>query len=215
MPKYVKAKSDPAELRAAPRSSLVLRTAKVVCQNGEYACLVRDVSASGVGLRFFHHAPPEQRIFLELANGQIHPIERAWVKDNEAGYRAAAEIDVEEFIAEPSDHPHRAIRFRLERPVLVTVDGRDCRARLLDISRTGAKLTADLHWPIQGFVRFELAGFPVRYGHVLWRKGLDHGIVFQDAMPLDELAAHLLALQPFPDHSVEQHSANGWAIRAA
>lgn len=212
MPIETEATPDQTEQRTAARSSLVLRTAKVVCQSGEYPCVVRDVSAGGVGLRFFHDAPSEPRIFLELANGQIYPIEQAWVRGNEAGYRAASEIDVEDFVAERSDHPHRAIRYRLERPVLVTIDGRDCAARLVDISRTGAKLTAPIHWPVQGFVRFDLAGFPVRYGHVLWRKGFDHGIVFQDAMPLAELATHLHALQPFP---VEQHGANGWAIRAA
>lgn len=215
MPNEAEAQPVPTEQRTAARSSLVLRTAKVICQSGEYPCLVRDVSVGGIGLRFFHEAPPEQRIFFELANGQIHPIEQVWVRGCEAGYRAAAEIDVEEFVAERSDHPHRAIRFRLERPVLVTIDGRDCTARLLDISRTGAKLVASGHWPVQAFVRFDLSGFPVRYGHVLWREEFNHGIVFQDAMALDELARHLLALQPWPGHTAEQQGPNGWAIRAA
>lgn len=215
MPNQIEATPDPADLRAAPRSSLMLRTAKVVCQSGEYPCLVRDVSATGVGLRFFHDAPPETRIFLELANGAIHPIERAWSSGHDAGYRAASEIDVDEFIAEPSPHDHRQIRFRLERPVLVTLDGRDCRARMLDVSRTGAKLRADGEWPLQAFVRVEFAGFPVRYGHVLWRKDTNHGIVFQDAMPLGELARHLLAVQPYPEHLTEQTGPHGWAIRAA
>lgn len=199
------------ELRAAPRSSLMLRTAKVICQSGEYLCLVRDVSASGAGLRFFHAVPPEPRIFLELANGQIHPIERVWARESEAGYRFASEIDVEDFVAERSDHPHRAIRLRLERPVLVTVEGQDSRATLTDISRTGARIEAEQRWPLQAFVRLELDRFPIRYGHVRWREGTAHGIVFQNALPLGDLAQHLLALQPF----AEQAGPNGWAIRAA
>jgi hypothetical protein len=200
-----------AEQRAAPRSSLMLRTAKVVCQSGEYLCLVRDVSASGAGLRFFHAVPPEPRIFLELANGQIHPIERVWVRETEAGYRFASPIDVAEFIAERSDHPHRAIRLRLERPALVTVEGHDCLATLTDISRTGARIEGGYGWPLQAFVRLELAGFPIRYGHVRWREGTSHGIVFQNMLPLGDLAQHLLAAQPF----AQQSGANGWAIRAA
>lgn len=200
-----------AEQRAAPRSSLMLRTAKVVCQSGEYLCLVRDVSASGAGLRFFHAVPPEPRIFLELADGQIHPIERVWARENEAGYRFAAEIDVAEFITEHSDHPHRAIRLRLERPALVSVDGHDVQATLRDISRTGARIVAQQSWPLQAFVRLELAGLPIRYGHVRWREGTAHGIVFQNAMPLGDLALQLLALQPF----AEQPGQNGWTIRAA
>jgi hypothetical protein len=199
------------ELRAAPRSSLMLRTAKVICQSGEYLCLVRDVSASGAGLRFFHAVPPEPRIFLELANGQLHPIERVWARESEAGYRFASEIDVEDFVAERSDHPHRAIRLRLERPVLITVEGQDSRATLTDISRTGARIEAEQRWPLQSFVRLELDRFPIRYGHVRWREGTVHGIVFQNALPLGDLAQHLLALQPF----AEQAGPNGWAIRAA
>jgi hypothetical protein len=200
-----------ADQRAAPRSSLMLRTAKVVCQSGEYLCLVRDVSATGAGLRFFHAVPPEPRIFLELGNGQIHPIERAWSREAEAGYRFASPVDVAEFIAERSDHPHRAIRLRLERPALVTVEGHDCLATLTDISRTGARIEGGSGWPLQAFVRLELAGFPIRYGHVRWREGTSHGIVFQNVLPLGDLAQHLLALQPF----TEQSGANGWAIRAA
>lgn len=200
-----------ADQRAAPRSSLMLRTAKVVCQSGEYLCLVRDVSASGTGLRFFHAVPPEPRIFLELANGQIHPIERVWAREAEAGYRFASPVDVAEFIAERSDHPHRTIRLRLDRPALVTVAGRDCLATLHDISRTGARIEAEQSWPLQAFVRLELAGFPIRYGHVRRREGTAHGIVFQNVLPLGDLAQHLLALQPF----AEQPGSNGWAIRAA
>jgi hypothetical protein len=199
------------DLRAAPRSSLMLRSAKVVCQSGEYLCLVRDVSASGAGLRFFHAVPPEPRIFLELANGQIHPVEQVWARGQEAGYRFASPVDVAEFIAERSDNPHRAIRLRLESPALVTVEGHDCLATLHDISRTGARLEAGYGWPLQAFVRIELAGFPIRYGHVRWREGTTHGIVFQNAMPLGDLALHLLALQPF----AEQQGDNGWAVRAA
>jgi PilZ domain len=200
-----------ADQRAAPRSSLLLRTAKVVCQSGEYLCLVRDVSATGTGLRFFHAVPPEPRIFLELANGQIHPIERVWARESEAGYRFASEIDVEDFIAERSDHATRAIRLRLQRPALVTVEGHDCLATLHDISRTGARIEAEQSWPLQAFVRLELTGFPIRYGHVRWREGTAHGIVFQNVMPLGDLAQHLLAAQPF----AEQGGSNGWAIRAA
>lgn len=197
--------------RAAPRSSLMLRTAKVVCQSGEYLCLVRDVSTSGAGLRFFHAVPPEPRIFLELANGQIHPIERAWARENEAGYRFASAIDVDEFIAERGDRPSRTIRLRLERAVLVTVDGQDFHAALRDISRTGARIETEHCWPLQAFVRLDVLGLPIRYGHVRWREGTAHGIVFQNVMPLGDLAQHLLDLQPF----AEQSGANGWAIRAA
>lgn len=189
-----------ANLRRDPRQKLMLRTAKVVCQSGEYVCLVRDVSAGGVGLRFFHDVPQEKRIFLELANGALYPIERTWADQAgggaQAGYRFAVPVMLGQFLSEASLFPHRAVRLRIKVPVLLTVAGEDCRAMLSDISRCGAKLSADQPLPETAFVRFDAAGLPLRFGHVRWRRDLEHGIAFQEAIPLAELARCLHALQP-------------------
>lgn len=203
-----------ADERDTPRSSLMLRVAKVVCQSGEYPCLLRDVSETGVGLRFFHKVPPEPRIILEQANGRTYPIERVWGRGHEAGYRLACEIDVAEFIAEPSAFPDRAIRLRIDRAAVVSVDGRECRARLIDLSCSGAKLAADSEWHAGAFVRLAIEGFPLRFGHVNWRKDLAHGVNFQGTMALDEFARHALALQPFRKPSGTPR-VGAWAIRAA
>ncbi len=178
------------------RHALMLRTAKVVCQSGEYVCLVKDVSQTGVGLQFLHDVPLEERIFLELANGALYPIQRCWAEQYRAGYRFAAPLVLEDFLSEASQHPYRPVRLRLKLPVLLTVDGRDCRAMLADISRSGAKVNASRELPETAFVRFEAVGLPLRFGHIRWRKGNDHGIVFQDSIALQELANCLHALQP-------------------
>jgi hypothetical protein len=197
----------------------MLRTAKVICQSGEYVCLVRDVSRGGVGLRFFHAVPQEPRIFLELANGALYPIERTWqnseAESGEAGYRFAAPVALGEFLDETSQHPHRAVRLRLGLPVLLTVNGEDCRATLADISRCGAKLVADRRLPEGVFVRCDAAGLPLRFGHVAWRKQFEHGIAFQQAFGLEELARCLYALQPSLEGLAEQPVTEGKTIRAA
>ena len=58
------------------RQRLMLRTAKLRCRSGEYACVVHDVSESGVKLRLFHDHPPEAHMFVELANGALFAVER-------------------------------------------------------------------------------------------------------------------------------------------
>lgn len=205
-----------SDQRHDPRQALMLRTAKVVCQSGEYVCLVRDVSQGGVGLRFFHDVPAEKRIFLELANGALYPIERCWADGADAGFRFAAPVVLADFMAEASQFPHRPVRLRLKVPALLTVDRQDCRAMLADVSRCGAKLSAARKLPLHAFARFDVRGLPLRFGHVRWRKGLDHGIVFQEAFGLEELARSLFTLQPAlelqdsADHG-DEHS----AIRAA
>jgi hypothetical protein len=195
--------------RASVRSSLLRRTAKVVCQSGEYLCLVRDVSAEGAGLSFFHPVPAEERIFLEMADGAIYPIERAWSRDLQAGYRFASPIDVARFIADRGEHPNSPIRVRLRRPVEVTLAGTPYPAELEDISRTGARFIADCALPLQAPVRLAIAGMANRIGHVLWRRGFTHGVVFQNPMTLDELALQLFQVQPFAD------SGEGPAVRVA
>ena len=79
-------------------ASPLLRSAKVVCQLGEYICLVRDVSQDGVLLSFLHDVPCEPRIILALGNGQTYPIQRIWSGQEQAGYRFAGSVTVEEFL---------------------------------------------------------------------------------------------------------------------
>lgn len=198
------------EQRQARRSSLMLRTAKAVCQSGEYVCIVRDVSAGGTRLRFFHDVPAETRIFLMLANGLTYPVERVWAQGDSAGYRFASPIDLSAFIAEPGRYPHRGVRLRLERPALVTTGGIDSRAMLADISTRGARVVGGSRYPAGSLVRLEVDGLPLRFGNVCWRRNHDHGIIFQEAIPLDQLARLLFKLQPYRPEADETA-----AIRAA
>ncbi len=45
------------EQRGAPRYTSLIRAAKLVCGQGEFVCVIRDVSATGVSLRTFHRLP--------------------------------------------------------------------------------------------------------------------------------------------------------------
>lgn len=163
----------------------MLRTAKVVCQSGEYVCLVRNVSPGGVGLSFFHDVPAEPRIFLELSNGALYPIERAWAEERTSGYRFAAPVDLDAFIGEASMFSHRPIRLRIKHPVLLTAQGSDHWAMLGDISRSGARIECDTQLAEHAQVRFEAAGLPLRFGTICWRKGRDHGMVFDQPITLE------------------------------
>lgn len=185
-----------ADPRCDQRQTLLLRTAKAVCTSGEYVCLVRNVSQGGVGLRFFHDVPPEERILLQLANGATYPIEQAWAGACDAGYRFAAEVDLAEFIEEPSPFAHRDIRLAVETPAMLTIDGRDEAVTLINVSRSGARLRADRHLTVGAFARLEVPGFALRFGHLCWRKGFDHGAVFQHALTLETLAWQCLMLNP-------------------
>src|ERR1700712_1925892 len=128
------------DLREAPRFSLIIRSAKLVCESGEYLCVVRDISATGARLRLFHEPPPERHCFLELSNGDRHVIERMWVAEGHAGFRIAQPIDVNAFLVEPSPFPKRPIRLRIQRLTELTVGGVKHPATLIDLSQKGARL---------------------------------------------------------------------------
>lgn len=183
--------------RAARRSSLMFRAAKLLCESGEYVGIIRDVSATGLRLRLFHAAPPERHLFIELANAERFAMERMWERGDEAGFRFSCTIDVAEFIREPSPFARRPIRLNIAAPALLTCDGHGYPVRLCDLSQHGARIDADLPVALGKIVRLDIAGLPPRIGCVRWRRFGAHGLVFQQAYPLDALAQHALTLQPY------------------
>lgn len=187
----------PMEMRAAPRFSLMLRAAKLLGQSGEYVCVVRDVSETGVKLKLFHEAPPEDYFLLELGNGERYPMELVWAAEGHAGFRFVRGIDVTRFIAEPADHPRRSLRLRISCPSEVHSGGIDMAAMLVNLSQQGACVELGYQLAVRQQVRMDIPGLPSRIGHVRWRKGFAHGLVFQQSWKLDEFAAHALHLQPF------------------
>ena len=183
--------------RAATRKSAMLRTAKVVCQTGEYVCLVRDLSELGIGLSFLHEAPTEPRIILQMTNGLTYPLERVWAGKKQAGYRFGSEISPDEFMHEESPFDSRPIRLEIAADARIT-DGRIItRVRLIDISRDGAKFESESTHPEGRLVSFEALGLPQRLGQIRWQNKKQFGMQFQHPLAIQELATMALRLQPY------------------
>jgi PilZ domain len=176
------------ELRAAPRFSLMIRAAKLVCASGEYLCVVRDISATGTRLKLFHDAPSEVEMILELSNGERFAMERMWSRDGHVGCRFAALVDVDRFIGEASPFRRRPVRLRLQRPALIIADGLASAATLLDLSQQGARIESDFHLSLDQQLRLEVDALPTRIAKVRWRHGHAYGLVFEQTFRLDELA---------------------------
>ncbi len=175
-------------MRDAPRFTLMMRTAKLVGESGEFLCVIRDVSASGVRLRLFHDLPKEPRLALELANGSHYFVETVWEKDGEAGFRFAAAIDVDCFIAEASPYPKRPIRLRTSLPATLHADGSASSAVIHDISQQGIGIGSGALLSLDQLVRIEADGMPARFAKVRWRRHPDYGLIFEQTFRLDELA---------------------------
>jgi hypothetical protein len=184
-----------AEMRGAQRYTLLIRTAKLVCESGEFLCIIRDVSATGVRLKLSHDLPADMRMALELANGEIYFIERVWERDSHAGFRFAAPIDVEAFIAEVSPYRRRAPRLRFTFPVVLAAEAQASVATVRDLSTQGARVEAARHLALGQQVRLEGDGFPATLAKVCWRSGSDYGLIFEQIFGLEQLAVLAAQLQ--------------------
>lgn len=182
--------------RGASRHTLVIRVAKLVCQSGEYLCIVRDISAGGARLRLFHDMPAELHVFLELANGERFAMKRVWQRDDQAGFAFAAPLDVADFINETSPFSRRPVRLRMVRPSLIVVNGLTMPGMLQDMSQMGARIECDSHLAIDQLLRVDVDGAPSRMAKVRWRRQNQYGLVFEETFRLDELARLAWRLQP-------------------
>ena len=191
------AQPDFSELRAAPRFSLLIRSAKLVYETGEYMCIVRDVSASGVRLRLFHELPAERQVTLELATGETFPIECVWEHGDHAGFRFSNAIDVHRFIAEAGPYPKRPLRLRLALPAQLSMIGEEpFEATIRDLSREGARVDTQELLAIGQKVKIETKGLPPLTAIVCWRSVPAYGLSFQQSFTFEELAKLAARLQP-------------------
>ena len=190
------AKPDYSDLRAAPRFSLLIRSAKLVYEDGEYICIVRDVSASGVRLRLFHRLPAQDRVVLELATGETFEIERVWEHEDHGSFRFVDPIDVHRFIAEAGPYPKRPLRLRVDFTARITGEGEAFSATVLDLSREGARIETDAMLAIGQRVKVEARGLPPLTAVICWRSVPAYGLVFQQTFTFEELARLAERLQP-------------------
>lgn len=185
----------PEDQRDAPRFALMLRTAKLVGDHGEYLCIVRDVSESGLKLRLFHPLPDEQHFSLENATGERFEVERVWEREGEAGLRFIHSVDVSRFIAEAGPFPKRPIRLRLRHEASLAVAGNGMPVTLVDISREGARIEAEQHLALAQQVRIESTALPPLDATVCWRRHPAYGLVFRQVLTLSDLAQRSLQMQ--------------------
>ncbi|MFC0205146.1 PilZ domain-containing protein [Novosphingobium soli] len=179
-----------------PRFAPLLRAAKLIGASGEYLCIVRDVSETGVRLRLFHPLTGERRLALEATAGERLPVERVWEREGEAGFRFVQPIDVTHFIAEAGPYPKRPIRIGVDRPARIRSAGASASARIHDLSRQGARIVTDYHLAIGQTLQIECDALPHVEATVCWRERPSYGLVFRQLMSLEDLAVRAFRMQP-------------------
>ncbi|HNJ47227.1 MAG TPA: PilZ domain-containing protein [Novosphingobium sp.] len=186
------------ELRAAPRYALMLRAGKLIAPTGEFLCILRDASETGVKAKLFHDLPAGDGFELELGNGERYPVEAVWQREGHAGFRFAdGPIDIQALVDERGNFPRRQIRLKVNPAldVLVHAGGLARAGRLVDLSLNGVAIECDPPLALRQLVRVEADGLGRLFGRVRWRRGAAHGVILQETFRLDQLAALVARLQ--------------------
>ena len=184
------------DLRIAPRLALTLRAAKLGSPSGEFLCILRDISATGIKVRLFHALPAGAEIALELGNGDRHPLEPVWEREGHAGFRfTEGVVDVAALLDEAAPFPKRQIRLRLDLLVQLSSGGSSQTALLRDISQQGALIESTPQLALGQQLRMEGVGLPALEAKIRWRRMAAHGLVFEQTFRLDELARIAAAVQ--------------------
>jgi hypothetical protein len=188
-----------AELRRAPRFTLLVRAAKLIVDGREYLCVLRDASATGVKVRVFHPLPPYLHIALETGSGERYPMEMMWLKDDHAGFRFFDEIDVQALIEDRREQfPRRQIRLRLERPATIHSGAKSWPILVRDISQQGACIETPERLLLRQLVKIDIPGFPQIYAKVCWRQEPRHGLALETSFSMEELALNLMKMHEYP-----------------
>ncbi len=188
-----------AEKRAAPRYTLLIRAAKIVCEHGQFVLVIRDVSETGFSVRLFHKLPAIDQFELHMPTGATYEIKPVWNRDNEAGFTFASPVDVQTLINEAGAFPKRGLRLDLVFPVLVSTLTQRCDARVENLSQQGALLETGGLFAIDQTIRIQAADVALQLkeirAKVRWRKGTRYGVVFEDTFTLNDFACLAARLQ--------------------
>jgi len=188
-----------ADQRAAPRFTLLIRAAKLVSAQGEFVCVIRDVSETGVSVRLFHALPSCKDYALHMPAGATYEVSCVWQRENEAGFTFAHSVQVGQLVNEASEYPKRGLRLGLCFPVLVHTLSGSFDAVVENLSQQGARITCDQLLAIDQNVRIAAPGLTGKAGEVRakvrWRRERQYGVVFDDTFTLGEFARLAAQLQ--------------------
>lgn len=186
------------EQRQAERFSLLIRTAKLVSSDGEFLCVIRDVSATGLSIKTFHELRFRKRMKIETQSGKVLPVELVWTKGCSAGFSFMTDVDVDALIDDRTALPKRALRFSCR----IAGSGSAGSApafplSIRNISQQGARIECETRLAVDQPVQITCPALQMIESKVRWRDNSGYGIVFERTFRLEEFALLLERIRPW------------------
>lgn len=187
--------ADVVDQRSAPRFTLLIRAARLVAKSGEYVCVIRDVSETGLSVRMFHAMPAGDELELHMPGGRRYSIRNVWTRENEAGFEFLERVEVAELITEAGMYPKRGVRIGVHFPATIGTLTDSHEALVENLSQQGARFECDGKLAIDQSIRFAGPGFKEVRAKVRWRRDNRYGVVFDDTLALGDFARLVARLQ--------------------
>lgn len=184
-----------SDQRIAPRFTLLIRAAKLIADQGEFVCVIRDVSETGVSVRLFHKLPQSDQFELELPTGGQYGLRNVWQRGNEAGFEFQHPVSVAKLITESGEYPKRGLRLGLCFPVTVKTVTQRSEAIVENLSQQGARFSCSSLFAIDQNLRIDGPDLADVRAKVRWRRDESYGVVFDDTFTLGDFARMAARLQ--------------------
>ena len=184
-----------AERRQATRYTSLIRSAKLVCPEGEFVCVIRDVSETGISLRTFHDLPDTARMILVLQNGLSYELDKVRMHDLTASFTFANSVDVQELIVETSKFPKRLLRLDVEFPATAVTLTQRFAGDIRNISQQGALLECEARFALEQPLQIDSRLLPEVRAKVRWRRENLFGLAFDTHFSLRDFAMLAAKLQ--------------------
>lgn len=162
-----------------PSSIKMLRSAKLVADDREQLCIVRELTCSGATINMLGPIPLHDSLLLEIGNNHRFPVTIDSCRGNHCQLRFANPGDRQRFLAEASDELNRRpLRLRTNEEIAVILTGLRFPATLLDVSQFGAGIRCAKILHIGEVVQLETGMLPMTLAKIAWRRRDRYGLLF-------------------------------------
>ena len=181
----------PTEKRTEDRLITILPAAKLVSENANYICRIKNISAGGLMAEVMCPLEVGSKVYIELNSEQRVPGRIVWTREGSLGIKFDQDVDLRELLANRSQrrglHP-RPPRLQVTCSATVQIGKLYYSVEVHDISLGGMKVAIS-DWQCAGrdvVVTIESLR-PVR-GRFRWYREGNAGIVFDQPLRFEELA---------------------------
>lgn len=180
--------------RADERHLTLFRVGSIIAGERRELCLVKNISAGGTLIRAYSSLEPDQRLQIELKEGQPIAGIVTWVRGSDAGITFDSPVDVIDLLKSSGDGPRpRMPRVEISCVGFVREGAVVNRAQVHNISQGGLKVESPNPLSPGADVTVSLPGLPPQGGTVRWNDGTLYGITFNSVLPLAGLVEWLHA----------------------